>query len=189
MSIKIYGQVDEAELSALLVSAQDGDRRAYETFLGELYRILERYLWRRVSDKSVLPDVVQEIVVGVHKARHTYDPTQRVFPWLMAIARYKTIDYWKRRKRDRNFFTHDEEILLRQPAPGDEVELADNQWLLEEYLDVLPQKQRDLVSMVKLEGHSVRYAAEFFGMTESNVKTTVHRAIKKMRERSHATTK
>src|SRR5258708_35179898 len=45
-------------------------------------------------------DLVQEILIGLHGKRHTWDSARRLLPWLHAITRYKLIDFTRHRRRE-----------------------------------------------------------------------------------------
>jgi RNA polymerase sigma-70 factor, ECF subfamily len=44
-------------------------------------------------------DLVQETLLALHLQRGTYDPTLPVSAWVLAIARHKLVDLWRRRGR------------------------------------------------------------------------------------------
>ena len=69
---------DEARWSSLMAGAQSGDAAAYRQLLDELSTMVERYLRVRLGDHEFLEDCVQEVLLAVHQARHTYD-TRRAF--------------------------------------------------------------------------------------------------------------
>ena len=45
-------------------------------------------------------DLVQEILIGLHGKRHTWDSARPLLPWLHAITRYKLIDFTRHRRRE-----------------------------------------------------------------------------------------
>src|SRR5271170_8212892 len=81
-----------AQLVTLLLSGMKGDAVKYQQFLSEISHYLRRFIARRVPAADV-EDVLQEILVSIHKARHTYDGKRSVLPWISAIARYRLADY------------------------------------------------------------------------------------------------
>ena len=48
-------------------------------------------------------------------------------------------------------------------------------------LGTLPERQREIVSALKLRDESVKEVSERLGMTESAVKVTAHRGYRKLR--------
>lgn len=91
-----------------------------------------------------------------------------------AIARYKLIDFWRRRG-------------VRRHVPLDDV--AETLWVdvaligevntdLDRLLGALPQRQEQLVRGVRIEGLSLAEAGERLGMSEGAAKVSLHRALK-----------
>ncbi|MBT5855401.1 sigma-70 family RNA polymerase sigma factor [bacterium] len=172
----------DSQLSDWLVLSQDGDAIAYQRFLEKVYHLMVRFLSAKFRDKTQMADVIQDIMIGIHTARHTYLPSRPIMPWLMAIARYKTIDHWKKLGRNKSFIPDDEFYFSDIEDSRNNVSHQETLIILEESLVILPKKQKELISFVKLKGHTVQEAADTFGMSVSNVKTTVHRAMKKLQE-------
>ena len=77
---------DEARWSSLMASAQSGDGIAYRQLLDELSTLVERYLRSRLGSHEFLEDCVQEVLLAVHQARHTYDQRRAFRPWLSDIS-------------------------------------------------------------------------------------------------------
>ena len=87
---------DNARWSKLMSSAQSGDEQAYRALLGELALVIKRYLLSRFGYHDQLDDCVQECLLGLHDARHTYDPRRPFKPWLFAIVRHKAVDHLRK---------------------------------------------------------------------------------------------
>jgi RNA polymerase sigma-70 factor (ECF subfamily) len=90
----------EAELKALMLASLDGDAASHRALLDRLSRRLRAYykgkLARVGRSAEEAEDLVQEAVLAIHIKRHTYDPAERLTPWVHAIARYKLIDFLRR---------------------------------------------------------------------------------------------
>lgn len=170
-------QAKERHLRALFVSGLDGDAAAYRMFLSELGTHLRGFLRRRLlSQPGDLEDLVQEALLAVHNARHTYRPHEPVTAWVHAIARYKLADYFRARSRHDAFNDPLEDADELLAAPDLEPALAKRD--LGRLLDQLPERQRLPIVHVKLEGMSVSETARMTGLSESAVKIGVHRGLK-----------
>jgi len=88
---------------------------------------------------------------------------------------YKLIDYLRRARRRGVAVPIEDETALFV-AESDATASAD----VETLLGQLPEKQRDTIRLVKLEELSVREAAARTGLSESDVKVSVHRGLKKL---------
>jgi RNA polymerase sigma-70 factor (ECF subfamily) len=167
----------EAELKDLLERALRGDGAAYAAFLKRLAAFLRAFLRGRLARvPDEVEDLVQETLLAVHNQRHTYDPSQPVTAWVHAIARYKMIDFLRRRSGREALhepLEDDDELL----AASDE-EAREAKRDLAKLLERLPDRQRLPIVHVKIEGRSVAETAKATGMSESAVKIGIHRGLR-----------
>ena len=111
----------EARLRGLMLAALNGDQRAYSTLFSELSRHLRGYYSRRLGPAAdEAEDLVQETLIAMHRRRDSYDPTQPLTAWVYAIARYRLIDHYRRRKVRNHVPLEDADTLFA----ADEIEPA-----------------------------------------------------------------
>lgn len=65
-------------LSERMRLAQEGDSKEYELLLSKCREILNNHLSSKVRDKEDREDLVQDILIGIHKARATYRGKNRL---------------------------------------------------------------------------------------------------------------
>ncbi len=171
----------EAALRALMITGLKGDAAAYRALLSGLSGHLRGYYRNKLARSGrrteEAEDLVQESLMAVHTRRHTYDPTQLLMPWVYAIARYKLIDHLRKSQSTlANVPIEDaSEIIAADGEPATESNLDLNKLLAR-----LPDKVRLAIQYVKIEGLSVVEAAARCGISESAIKTNVHRGLKKL---------
>ncbi len=163
----------EPRLKALMVAALDGDASAYRALLAALTPHLRAYFARRLGHADA-EDLVQETLIAIHTKRATYDTRLAFTAWLHAIARYKLIDHFRRMKLRRTLPIEEAESVLADS----EAESVTARRDVEQLLAKLPEKKRELVRQVKIEGLSTAEAAARGRISESAVKVGVHRALK-----------
>lgn len=162
-------------LQMLAVRGLAGDAGAYRAFLAGCAALVRGYLRRRLSQAADVEDLVQETLLAIHTRRDSYDRALPVTAWVHAIARYRLIDHWRRTGRRGVIVDIDDANDL---ASEPEQEAADARRDIAVLLARLPAKQRDAIRLVKLEETSVRDAADRLGISESDVKVSVHRGLK-----------
>lgn len=79
-----------AEITALLRAGLGGDQAAYGKFLNTIAPMLRRMVGRRLANADI-EDVVQEVLISIHKARHTYDGERPIMPWLASIVGFRMV--------------------------------------------------------------------------------------------------
>src|SRR5258708_14467919 len=168
-----------------------GDAVAYERMLKEGAPALRRSLVPRLARVGLgaheAEDLVQEIIIGLHGKRHSWDPARPFLPWLHAITRYKLIDFTRQRRRD---------ARRRVDLPLDDwLEMVDpsadaanrSTWEMDRHLAGLPAGQRKVVRAIAVEGASVRSVAQELATSEGVVRMTLHRAVNRLLEVADAT--
>ncbi|MEH6584959.1 MAG: sigma-70 family RNA polymerase sigma factor [Halioglobus sp.] len=167
---------DEVRWSALMVSAQSGNEADYRQLLVELSDLVSRYLRSRLGGYDFVEDCVQEVLIAVHQARHTYDSRRPFRPWLFAIVRYKSTDAMRRAEVRERYFSP--ESSAAEPAINDPEEQFDSGRLIEG----LPPNLREALTLTKIVGLSTAEAAGRMKISETALKVRVHRAIKRLRK-------
>jgi RNA polymerase sigma-70 factor (ECF subfamily) len=174
-------QADSTRWSTLMARAQVGCESDYRQLLTELANVIHAYLRKRVGNQHFLEDCVQESLLAIHQARHTYDPQRPFRPWLFTIVRHKLIDYLRHKTACQRIVERHQqaEDIRNQGAQPNMVEGGiDNINLLK----ALPIQNREALTRTKLLGFTCAETAKQLGISESAVKVRVHRAINKLKQ-------
>ncbi len=167
-------------LAALMECAQRGDAPKYESLLGEVAMLVRAFLQARGVPSHCLEDLVQETLISIHKARHTFDSRKPFGPWLFAIAQHRLVDSWRQLARGsrhlRKYAAHIS-VTGRGRVSDELVQRAI------EVLAKLNPNQRLAIELLKFEGLSVKEAAYRMSMSEAALKVTAHRGYEQLRRR------
>jgi RNA polymerase sigma-70 factor (ECF subfamily) len=149
----------------------------------ELRARLQPYVARRVASASDADDVLQEVLVRMHRGLGQLRGQERFGSWVFRIAEHAIIDNARMRARhpvmasssddpiaDRFEGSSEDDALL--PALTECVAL---------FVARLPSPYREAVTLTELEGLSQRDAAELLGVSLSGLKSRVQRGRQKMR--------
>jgi len=163
-----------------LVAAQDGDAEAYDRLLRSILPELEAFVIARLRDPTAAEDVVQNVLLSLHRALHTYRPERPVEPWLFAIARNAVVDAQRKRRvrRGRELPLESTPEPAMEPASPPALGLSRE---LIQALEAIPASQREAVELVKLQELSVAEAARRAGTTASALKVRAHRGYRALR--------
>ena len=163
---------DEARWSSLMASAQSGDGNAYRQLLDELSTLVERYLRARLGSHEFLEDCVQEVLLAVHQARHTYDKRRAFRPWLFAIIRHKSTDALRRAEVRGRYVTAEEEM----PEPG--VVGPEEQVDTGRMLACLPEGLRQAITLTKITGLTTAEAETAPAVKEKMLAATSRQTVR-----------
>lgn len=162
--------------------ALSGDQQAYAALLKDISRLLRPFLAMRLSFTSEVDDLLQEILISIHKARHTYDGERPFKPWVYAIAKFRLQDYLRAHYSDQLQQALDIADFENE-LPANVTESAISYESISGAVGELPQKQATIVQLMHQEGYTAREVAAKTGMSESAVKVAAHRAYKILRKK------
>lgn len=168
-------------LEVLMRLSLNGDKRAYALLLQETARFLRPFLAKRLTVGSEVDDLLQEILISIHKARHTYDGERPYKPWAYAIAKFRLQDYLRGHYADQlrhavELSEVENDLLENVTEPDISYESIRGE------IEKLPTKQSVILQMMHQDGYTAKEVAEKIGMKESAVKVAAHRAYKILRK-------
>jgi RNA polymerase sigma-70 factor, ECF subfamily len=176
----------ETRLQGWMCAALDGDADAYVRLLEGVAAMARGYFLRAMSASARTPekaeDLVQDLLVALHRKKHLYRRDRPFLPWIFAVARYKLIDSARadaRRPSTVAWEDWHEGAAARR-------EKLDAALELEEILDGLPERQRRALVLAKIDGLPLAAVAERLEMSLAAVKVTIHRALKALRKKHGA---
>lgn len=168
---------DDAELGRLLRLYQSGDAEAAAALVRLVSPMLVRFCRSQGDSPQDIEDVLQEIWMRIHQARHTYRTEAAAVPWLYGIARYARLDARRRRQRFRS-----RELQLNGASEITASEPASPQFAFSELIADLPPAQRDVLVMLKTCGMTLEEVARATSSTVGAVKQKAYRAYARLRQ-------
>ena len=178
-------ETEERELSTLMRAAQCGDRAAYVQLVRKIIPLLQRVLrirhgFLQAADRD---DLMQDVLLSLHRAMATYDSRREFVPWLMAIARNKMVDRARRFARSTaNEILLDDWVEIGAAEPyASYLERNGDTEALREAISRLSPLQQKAIELFKLREFTAKEAATLIGTTPGALRVSVHRAISSLR--------
>jgi len=177
--------------SLLMARAQDGDRNAYHELLAGITPYLRGLCGRHLGRCDEIEDAVQDILLVVHRIRHTYERDRPFKPWLSTIASRRIIDLLRRRTRrlSREVATADgTDGIAVAPSEAQPDRCLDRDQATDgvrRAVAALPRRQRDAIDLLRLHELSLDEAADLTRQSPGALKVACHRAMKSLRSAFH----
>ena len=142
---------------------------------------------RQAVPPDRIDDVVQEVLLTIHRARATYDPRRSFEAWLRIIVERRAIDVLRQMRRHGE---REVDAPLAYESYADEaidlsagIERKDEVKRIGAALTELPQRQREAVQHLMVEERSLDDAAALTGRSKGSLKVSLHRALNALRLR------
>ncbi len=153
------------------------------------------YVWTIVSrlmPEAMVPDLAQEVFVEAYRSLAGYDTAKPFKNWLAGIALHRCRDHWRQTYRRREIplsaLSEEHQNWLERFTEHQSNESFDSlarqreaREILDQALARLSPDDRLVLSLVYLEGLSIKEAARMLNWSLINVKVRAYRARKKMR--------
>lgn len=165
----------EACVRRLLIRHRNADPEAGERLVYRLSPILAGYLYRFNVPPRERDDLLQECWMRIHRACSSYRETEPVLPWVYAVVRHTQMDAYRKRRRRRWEVTVDT-LPEHALATGRQAGLG-----ILDLLGQLPETQRKVLLMMKVEGLTAQEVAAALKSSEGAVKQKAHRAYARLR--------
>lgn len=166
-------------------AAQDGDGRAYAALFSDCMPLLRAITRRQGVPADRVDDVVQDVMLTIHRVRHTYDPNRPFMPWLRAITQRRAIDALRRSgrqwERERHAPLAYDAHPDTQPAADEMILQSGRATRLAAAVARLPPGQRQAVEQIGLQERTLAEAAAITGRSTGALKVNLHRALNSLR--------
>lgn len=142
------------------------------------------FVARRVPDRDSAEDILQEVMLRIHRHAGDLEHSPAVGAWVHQIARNAIADYYRRaavrREQPSGIDFERHEPALSEPASAElRSELAA---CLGPLLERLAAPYREAITLTELEGLTQAGAAARLGLSTSGMKSRVQRARAQLRE-------
>ena len=161
------------------------DEAAFEELYEYFFPRVYNFIYARLKNSSDADDVTSVTFIKMTENLERYNPAQAAFStWLFRIATNSIID--STRRRDNSHETEWEEFFdpaapEYQEPEAQALSQEDNRELFAA-LDKLNERERRIIELKFFSELDTRTIAEVLNMTESNVRTTLHRTLAKLKK-------
>ncbi|ANB61947.1 RNA polymerase sigma factor SigX [Anoxybacteroides amylolyticum] len=151
----------------------------YEKYHQELFQ----FLFYMVRNREQAEDLVQEVYIKVLRSYDRFEGRSSEKTWLLSIAKHVAIDFFRKQRSFRTKIMNGWKVQDdKGPLPEEIAVQREEIQLMYRCLSHCTVDQRLVVVLRFIQGLSVAETAETLGWTESKVKTTQHRALKRLKQ-------
>ncbi len=157
----------------LMLAYQENDQQAFRT-LYQLYADrVYGFIIKKVGKRELADELYQIVFERVHSKRHLYRPDIPVGAWIFTLTKNIVADNYRSEKSAMNFLRkHSDQYVVQQQLPADHPEID---------LSPLNLKEKEIVSMRYWQDLDFEEIASSLGLTHSNVRKVISRALAKLR--------
>ncbi|UOY08332.1 RNA polymerase sigma-70 factor [Muricauda sp. SCSIO 64092] len=164
-----------------------GHKVAYKFLFEEYYNWLCNYLFKLSGNRSLSKDLVQEVMIKFYEGRHKINVETNLKSYLFTMCHNHFLNHIRRNKNrpdllDRIQWTAIYESYFEVKVEDDSFERSLNS--LENLLNTLPPKCREIFILNKLEKRKYKEIARDMEISIKTVESQMSRALRIIREKA-----
>ncbi len=167
-------QSNLSDQQLLMKEVARGSHSAMEKIIVKWKDSLFRFFDRSINNKADAEDLTQRVFIRVYQSAPRYQPRAKFSSYLFTIARNLLIDEIKKRNRQKTSIYSDELAQDRIEGSGEEL----NEWteILDFAMKEIPENYSTALLLRVQRELSYREIADIMKVSESRIKTWIHRA-------------
>ncbi|UST55026.1 sigma-70 family RNA polymerase sigma factor [Comamonadaceae bacterium OTU4NAUVB1] len=180
--------LSDADLMALIDRVGQRDQAALRLLYDSASPRLFGLALRVVRQREWAEDALQETFITIWRVAGDYRASlSPPMAWMGLIVRSRSLDLLRRRTADRAQLTQEFDDVMADtlasdgPGPMDIIEASEQAWALQQCLQQLEGRQREVVSLAYLRDLSHGELAEQLKLPLGTVKTWIRRGLEKLR--------
>ncbi|MFI2743555.1 RNA polymerase sigma factor [Zhouia sp. PK063] len=159
----------------------EGDESAFAFLFDMLYKDLVTYILSFTNNIVEAEEIVQKTFIKYWKKRNSIQVNTSVKAYFYKSSYHEFIDFYRKEKH-LNFTAIEKynDIFIATDEPADD-ELKPY-LILEEAIEQLPTKSKEIFKLHKLEGKSYQQIADLLDISKKTVENHLWKAYKKLKE-------
>lgn len=148
------------------------------------YKDIYRYLYSLCRDVSLAEDLSSEVFLEVVKSINSFRAESDVKTWLFSIARYRWLNYLRKKKRTIQTAELDELTEREHPnIVSAEKTMLDRELVERIYAIINEERERPReVALLRIDGYSFYEIGKRLGISENSARVIFFRTREKIRE-------
>lgn len=143
---------------------------------------LYRYANSILNNADLAKDTVQETMLKVWEKRGEADAIKNIEAWCMTLTRNFALSKYRLKDNQHSKLEFDVEIAETSFTPHEKLERADMMIMIDRIVSGLPFKLKEVFQLRDIEGYTHKEICEITGYQLSDVKVSVLRARKTIKE-------
>jgi RNA polymerase sigma-70 factor (ECF subfamily) len=150
----------------------------------EFHQSLLAFIARRVRDRDTAEDLLQEVMLRIHRHAGELEHASAIGAWVHQIARNAITDHYRRaaQRRERPVGIEVRDDETSEPEPAQDTVRSDIAACLRPLLAELPPAHREALSLTEIGGLSQADAARQLGISGSGMKSRVQRGRAQLKD-------
>ncbi|GLB47910.1 RNA polymerase sigma-70 factor [Neptunitalea lumnitzerae] len=170
-------------IASYVKQVKASDEKAFRKLFDLLWEPLYYYAFSLLEDETLAKDMVQDVWVDFWERKNDIQ-NDNVKAYLYKAVRFRVLKELRNIKFQESHLEALKKVEVSEEADAEEdvVTMEDTKMLIEQKLQVLPDKCKEVFKLSRLEGLKNKEIAEELGISESTVENHITKAFKLLKK-------
>jgi RNA polymerase sigma-70 factor (ECF subfamily) len=167
-----------------LVRLKNDDVSAFDQIYEWYFHKLFSFISKILKDEQETEDIVQEIFVKIWESRNKFDDCKSLNSYIFTVAYHNSISIIRKRIVDQKYleFLKNSSAVHSAPDGISELEFYELNNQVQNLIDHLPERQKQVFLLHREKGLSYPEIAEQLGISKNTVEVHMVKALKYLRQ-------
>lgn len=155
----------------------------FDAVYHQFHQAVYANICKMVSSPQLAEDLLQEVFLSLWENRHTVD-LQNAGGWLFVVSYNKSLSFLKKKLRETSIHLPDTTFLaaITEEQPEDEQLFQLRLSMVEEAIDHLPPRKKEVFRLCRFDGKSADEVADMMGISVISVKDYLKQSTQFIRQ-------
>ena len=159
-----------------------GDMQAFRWLITRNQHLVSRVVGRIIQDEEEMEEVCQDVFLKAYDKLATFRGDAKFSTWLVSIAYHMSLNHVKKKKRPHVSIDEVRSRGTNEHGADYVLEQHDMKSILDNAIGMLPEAQRNVITLFHLEEMTYEEVAEITGMPIGTVKNYLFRGRNQLKE-------
>ncbi|WP_461205163.1 RNA polymerase sigma factor [Clostridium sp. DL1XJH146] len=166
----------------LVMEILNGNIKSFEKIVEKYQTVIIRYVNNFVKDQSIAEDISQEVFITIYNKLKQYNNKYKFSNWMFQIAKNKTIDYIRKKKRLNETIIEGAYDLSSNDNLEEIIEFNETKKYINEYINTLDKESKQILSIRYTSNKTFKDISKILNISESTVKRKYYNVRKNFSE-------
>lgn len=161
-----------------------GNSQAFDFYYNKYHQAIFANIYKIIQDKTFAQDILHDVFLAFWEKKHTIRSADSVIGWLYVVSQNKSFTFMKKRLKESTILLENPtivELIMESPEINEEFYKKQLE-ILEDAVNHLPRRKKELFSLCRFEGKSLESAAATLGISEDSAKDYLKQSTRMIKQ-------
>lgn len=161
-----------------------GNTEAFDFFYHRHHQAIFANIYKIIQDKTFAQDILHDVFLAFWEKKNSIRSADAVVGWLYVVSQHKSFSFLKQKLKAATILLEAPAIIeqIMESPEVDETFYQKQLTILEDAVNHLPRRKKEVFSLCRFEGRSFEYVAAALGISEDSARDYLKQSTRMIRQ-------